>query len=191
MAVNTERPPAPLPHSLDARPDTRADTSTLDTYSLVQAADLLSLSTKTLRRRIKGSKIAATKQLGDKGPEWRLDKEEVDRLAEQQGAEGTSPGIVRATVDNQLESLTVKVSSLMQEWVDTWADKTAELVQAVQAGQSAQTDALQEVGEVIREGLDQQGRIQHLEERIQQLEQPRRWWRFWQRTEGGTHNAEA
>ena len=186
MAVTTDTPPAPPPHSLDARPDTRPDTSTVDTYSLVQAADLLGLSTKTLRRRIKARKISATKQVGDKGPEWRLDKEEVDHLVEQEGAISARSEIVRATVDNQIESMSVKMSSLMREWVDTWADKTAELVQAVQAGQSAQTDALREVGELLREGLDQQERISGIEERIQQLEQPRPWWRFWQRSEGGT-----
>ena len=185
MAVNTERTPGPLPHPLDARPDTSPDTSTVDTYSLVQAADLLSLSTKTLRRRIKAHKISATKQVGDKGPEWRLGKEEVDLLVEQQEAVSSSSEIVRATVDNQIESMSVKMSSLMQEWVDTWADKMAELVQAVQAGQGAQTEALREVGELLREGLEQQERISGIEKRIEQLEQPRPWWRFWSRSQGG------
>ena len=55
----------------------------------------------------------------------------------------------------------------------------------IESSPRAQTEALREVGELLREGLDQQERISGIEERIQQLEHPRRWWRFWSRSQGG------
>jgi len=171
---------------MDTRPDTSKDTSTVDTYTVGQAAERLGVSTKTLRRQIKAGKLPAVKQPGAKGPEWRIDKEEVDRRAEERGRLNANSDIVRATVDTQIESMSIKLSSLMEEWVDRWADSMQQIVQGVQAGQQQQTEALHDVAAAIRETGQQVERVTTLEKRIEELEQqPQPWYqRAWRWLKG-------
>ena len=175
---------------MDTRPDTSQDTSTVDNYTLGQAAEQLCLSTKTLRRHIKTGKISATKTQGAKGPEWRLHKAEVDALVAQRTLPGSNSNIVRASVDTQLESMSVKMSSLMGQWVDKWADKTEQIVQGVQAGQQQQVEALGKIAEAIREATQQAEKVKAIEQRIELLEQqPRPWYlRAWQKLKGSTND---
>ncbi len=170
---------------MDIRPDTSPDISSLDTYTLTEAAGHLRLSTKTLRRWIKAGKIRATKQPGEKGLEWRFSRDEIHQVAEDRDATVGESDIVRATMDTQLESLSVKVSSLMEQWIDKWADSVQEIVRCVQGGQQEQTEALGELTRSIREIGQQQERIQSLERRIEELEhRPQPWWRLWDRRKG-------
>ena len=179
MAVTTERPVSAPPYSPPSQP-----VGSLD-LTVKQAAEALDCHPKTVRRYIEQGKLHWTTVQGKFGPEYRVSRASVEQLSRPT----LSPG--QANIDKEgvkgiaenteaIRQLTVVVEGLGQR-----------LLPAAQGEEQAHVQALRELSEAVRGGMDQQQRIQHLEERIQQLEQPRPWWKIWERRKGRADNAQA
>jgi len=171
-------PPGELPPPGATSSDRPSEAPATDALSLEQAADRYSVSTTTLRRRLREGEIAgAYKVAGPKGDEWRLPRGALEALGYRElepepppplAAPDEPPPAQMASLMAALERLTLSLDVERRQLAAATEDREDAWITAARL--EAELNAERE-------------RRQELEQRLEQAEQARRR-RWWQRLSG-------
>lgn len=155
-------------------------------YSVAEAAQVLGVSEKTIRRHIKAGRLAATLFNGPRGPEYRIESLELREpsagaaLSEEATAPGDTAGVAADSVQDSSpapsQAQELALAGLEGAASALLADLQAQLAAKERRIEELQQEKMQMAGQV---GVLLE-RARHLEEQLKLLPPPkpkRSWWR--------------
>lgn len=118
-------------------------------YTISEAADLLGLSTKTIRRRIKQGEIPATLEPGPYGDQYIIPAEAIDTAQQ-------IVDVVRVDRPTDPMTLALAITQAMDERDKGLQDEIAQLRRQVETLTEALQERDRQLVEQLREALDEQ-----------------------------------